>query len=123
MCNKKTLIEGGLDIDTPIILQYGNEAELTIGETELRRIVNFDKTDHPFTTENDSSGSRSLRWGEPTLGKGTERGTRGSRHTTGIYGTDAAGEAMHPVYCFDSSAANIENFQVKSAWVTDLPKV
>ena len=49
-CNKKTLIEGGLDIDTPIILQDGTEAGLTIGETELRRIVNFDQTDHPFTT-------------------------------------------------------------------------
>ena len=30
---------------------------------------------------------------------------------------------MPPVYCFDSSAANVENFQIKSAWVTDLPKV
>ena len=30
---------------------------------------------------------------------------------------------MPPVYCFDSSDANIENFQIKSAWVTDIPKV
>ena len=122
-CNKKTLIESGLAIDTPTLLQDGTKAELTIGETELRRIVNFDETDHPFTTENDGGGSRSVRWGDPTLGKGTERGTRGSRHTTGIYGSSAAGEAMPPVYCFDSSAANIENFQIKSSWVTGLPKV
>ena len=81
-CNKKTLIESGLAIDKPITLQDGTEAELTIGETELRRIVNFDETDHPFTTENDNGGTRSVRWGDPTLGKGTERGTRGPRHTT-----------------------------------------
>ena len=54
--NKKTLIESGIGIDTPIILQDVTEAELTIGETELRRIVNFDETDHPFTTENDIGG-------------------------------------------------------------------
>ena len=122
-CNKKTLIKSGLAIDTPTTLEDGTIAELTIGEEELRRIVNFDETDHPFTTENDKGGSRSVRWGDLKLGKGTERGTRGSRHTTGIYGSNAAGEAMPPVYCFDSSAANIENYQVKSTWVDGLPKV
>ena len=30
---------------------------------------------------------------------------------------------MPPVYCFDSSAENQENFQVKPSWVNGLPKV
>ena len=32
------------------------------------------------------------------LEKGSERGTRGSRHTTRIYGANAAGEVMPPIY-------------------------
>lgn len=55
-CNKKTLIESGLDIDGPMTLEDGTKAKLTIGDTELRQIVNFDETDHPFTTENDKGG-------------------------------------------------------------------
>ena len=42
---------------------------------------------------------------------------------TGIYGSNAAGEVMPPVYCFDSSAENNENFQVKPSWVEGLPQV
>ena len=49
--------------------------------------------------QNKKGGSRSIRWGDPTLEEGSERGTRGSRHTTGIYGANAAGEAMPPIYC------------------------
>ena len=39
-----------------------------------------------------------MRWGSPTLEKGLERGNRGLRHTTGIYGVSAAGGAMPPIY-------------------------
>ena len=52
-----------------MILEDGTKDDLTIGDTELRQIVNFDKTDHPFTTENDEGGSRSVRWGDPNLEK------------------------------------------------------
>ena len=72
---------------------------------------------------NERGGSRSIRWGDPSLAKGTEKGTRGSCHTSGIYGSTAAGEVMPPVYYFDSGAANEENFQVKPSWVEGLPKV
>ena len=86
--NKKKLISSGLAIDRPLQLRNGEEAELTITEEEKRRIVNFDETDHPFYTVHERGGTRSIRWGDPTLPKGTEQATRGSRHTTGIYGTD-----------------------------------
>ena len=93
-------------------------------------------------------GSRSVRLGDPKLTKGTEKSTRGSRHTTGvnffviyflfvfishyiflliymtgIYGSNAAGEVMPPIYCFDSSAEKSDNFQVKPSWVSGLPQV
>ena len=54
---------------------------------------------------------------------GTERGTRGSRHTTGIYGANAGGKVMPPLYIFDSSATNEENYQVRPEWVEGLPSV
>ena len=81
--NKKTLVESGLAIDLPFQLENGVVAELTFGEVEKRRIVNFDETDHPFSTVCDKGGSRSVRWGDPKLAKGTEKSTRGARHTTG----------------------------------------
>ena len=72
--------------------------------------MNFDKTDHPFTTENDNGGTRSVWRGDLKLVKGSERGTGDSKHTTDIYGLSATVEAIPPVYCFDSCAANIEKF-------------
>ena len=68
-------------------------------------------------------GSLSIRWGDPNLEKGLECGTRGSRHTTRIYGANAAGEAMPPIYCYNISAGDEENFQIKPSWVEGLPKV
>ena len=53
-------------------LPDGTIAEFTMGEDELRRIINFDETDHPFTTQNERGGSRYIRWGDPTLAKGLE---------------------------------------------------
>ena len=83
--NKKTLVESGLAIDLPSQLENGDVAEITIGEVEKRRIVNFDETDHSFSTICDKGGSRSVRWGDPKLAKGTEKSTRGARHTTGNF--------------------------------------
>jgi len=122
-CNKKTLIDSDLEIDQPTTLPDGDIAKITIGEEELRRIIHFDETNHPFTTQNEKGGSRSIRWGDPKLAKGSERGTRGSRRTTNIYGSNTAGEAMPPIYCYDSSAGDQENFQIKPSWVQGLPKV
>jgi len=70
-CNKKTLIDSVLAIDQSMTLPDGDIAEITMGEEELRRIINFDKTDHLFTTQNEKGGSRSIRWGDPKLAKGS----------------------------------------------------
>ena len=58
--NKKTLIESGLAIDAPMTLEDGTVSELTIGERESARIVNFDETDHPLSTEYDKGGNNAL---------------------------------------------------------------
>ena len=97
-------------------LPDGTISEITIGENEPRRIINFDETDHTFTTKNEKGGSQYIRWGDPTLSKGSECGTQGLRHTTGIYGTNSVGEAILPIYCYNSSARDEENFQIKPSW-------
>ena len=56
--NKKTLIESGLAVDGKEKLPDDSEAELSIGEIEKQRIINFDETDHPFSTVTDRGGSR-----------------------------------------------------------------
>ena len=43
--NKKKVVDSRLDIDTPMILKEGREAEITINEEKKKKIFNFDKTD------------------------------------------------------------------------------
>ena len=72
----------------------------------------MDETDHPFTTETDRGGSRSISYGCDKDGRKGRRGTRGSRHTTGVYTINAGGEVLPPLFIFDSSAQNNSNFQI-----------
>ena len=44
-------------------------------------------------------------------------------NTIGIYRSNAAEEVMPPIYYFDSSAKNNDNFQAKPSWVNGLPAV
>ena len=74
-CNKKTLIDSGLAIYKPMTLPDGTISDITMGEDELRRIINFDETDQPFTTQNEKVVSRSTIWGDPNLAKGSGHGT------------------------------------------------
>ena len=74
----------------------------------------MDESQHPFTTEVDRAGSRSKTYGNDQYCRQGQRGTRGSRHTTGVYCFNAAGESLPPLYIFDSSAKDTENFQMKS---------
>ena len=64
-----------------------------------------------------------MRWVDPKYAKGTEKSTRGSGHTTVIYGSNTAVEVMPPIYCFDISSDNSDNFQVKSTWFQGIPKL
>ena len=56
-CNKKTVIYISLAIDKPMTLPDGTIAKITMVEDELSRIINFDETDHPFTTQHEKGGS------------------------------------------------------------------
>jgi hypothetical protein len=42
---------------------------------------------------------------------------------TGVYATNAAGEALPPMYIFDSGAKLEQNFRVKTTWLDGLPVI
>ncbi len=44
-------------------------------------------------------------------------------HVTGVYATNAEGEALPPFYIFDSTAKSEENFRVKMDWILGLPTI
>ena len=104
-------------------LSNGEISELTYNEESERRVICMDESDHPFTTETDRSGSRSISYGCDTDGRQGRRGTRGSRHTTGVYTFNAAGEVLPPLFIFDSTATNTENYKQQIGWIKDLPTV
>ena len=64
-----------------------------------------------------------LDLGGKLLSKGSDQSTRGSRHTVGIYGTNAGGDCMPCVYCYDTATTNEQNFQVKTIWCESLSSV
>ena len=117
------MLDSGLVIDEPETQSDSTNSEIPIRIEERRWIVIFDEMDHPFSTANDKGGSRSVRWGDPNLTGGTTKGTRRYCHTTGIYGSNTAGEDMPPICCFDNNTASDDNYQVKHSWVSGLPVV
>ena len=48
---------------------------------------------------------------------------KSSRHVTGVYATNAAGEVLPPMYIFDSGAKVEDNFRVKLKWLEGLPSI
>ena len=56
-CHRKTLLDSGLAIDETENQPDGKKAEISIGVEERRRVVNFDKMDHPFSNFNNKGGS------------------------------------------------------------------
>ena len=47
---KKTLIDSGLAMDRKENLPDGREADILVEQIEKRCIINFDETDHSFST-------------------------------------------------------------------------
>ncbi|KAI2497543.1 hypothetical protein MHU86_16946 [Fragilaria crotonensis] len=59
----------------------------------------------------------------PQYQHGCRRSVKSSRHVTGVYATNAAGEVLPPLFIFDSNAKTDENFRVKNSWLEGLPTI
>ena len=122
---KKDLIETGLVIDAEVRDTDGVlVSELDFRSDEVRRrIINMDETHHDLSITGDRGGPRAVMYHNPSLQRGSKRGVKSSRHVTGVYATNAAGESLPPMYIFDSGAKFEDNFQVRMQWLDGLPSV
>ena len=119
---RKLLLEYGFAIDKPC--HVGEVyCDITVPDNMLPYVLNFDETHHKLSNNSDTGGSCARTYVNPSIPRAGSRMTRGSDHTTGVYGAAANGEMLPPLYIFDSSAKEEENFQVKVSWVKGLPKI
>jgi hypothetical protein len=87
-------------------------SEVVFKQDCKQRIINMDKTHHNLSITGDRGGSRNISYHNPTLQRGVSRKVKAGRHVTGVYATNADGEALPPFYIFDSTATCKDNFRV-----------
>ncbi|KAI2493544.1 hypothetical protein MHU86_21011 [Fragilaria crotonensis] len=99
-------------------------SELDFRSDEVRRrFVNMDETHHDLSVTGDRGGPRAVMYHNPQYQRGCRRSVKSSRHVTGVYATNAAGEVLPPMFIFDSNAKTDENFRVKNSWLEGLPTI
>jgi hypothetical protein len=121
---KKDLLATGL-VENEIVYDENGEmvSEVRFKMHSERRIINMDETHHDLSITGDKGGSRAVSYHNPLYQRGAVRGVKSARHVTGVYATNAAGEALPPFYIYDSSAKVDANFRVKVSWLEGLPSV
>jgi len=85
--------------------------------------LNTDETHHKLSTASDKGGPTTNSYACASFPRSGERITESSRHTTGVYAVNLAGEVLPPLYIYDSKAKKEENFAVDPEIVERLPKV
>ena len=84
----------------------------------------MDETHHDLSITGDKGGSRSLAvYNNPNLQRGYKKTVKPGRHVTGVYATNASGEALPPLYILDSGAQIEANYCIKLSWLEGLPVV
>jgi hypothetical protein len=112
-------------VDGEIVLDADGKlvSEVRFRKDSQRRIINMDETHHNLAITGDRGGSRAVSYHNPAFQRGAVRGVKSGRHVTGVYATNAEGEALPPFYIFDSTAKSDENFRVKMDWLVGLPSI
>ena len=121
---KKDLIGTGL-VEDKVVLDADGKlvSEVCFKSDSQRRIINMDETHHNLAITGDRGGLRAVSYHNPAFQRGAARGVKSGQHVTGVYATNAAGEALPPFYIFDSTAKLEENFRVKMDWLVGLPSI
>ncbi len=105
---------------------YNNEgelvSELTLKKDCTRRIINMDgETHHDLPITGEKGRPQAVTYFNPAFQRGATRSVKSSRHVTGAYATNSAGEVLSPFYIFDSRVNGDANFRVKVEWHVGLP--
>jgi hypothetical protein len=108
---KKDLLATGL-VDHEIVYDENGEmvSEVRFKMHSEHRIIKMDETHHDLSITGNKGGSRAVSYHNPLYQRGAVRGVKSARHITGVYATNAAGEALPPFYIYDSSAKVEANF-------------
>ena len=121
---KRDLLTTGLVVDEQVFNDEGGlVSEVQLKKDTEQRIINMDETHHDLSVTGDKGGSRAVSYHSPAFQRGANRGVKSAQHVTSAYATNSAGEALPPMYIFDSSAKCDENFRVKVDWLVGLPTV
>ncbi|KAI2510989.1 hypothetical protein MHU86_3461 [Fragilaria crotonensis] len=121
---KKDLVATGLVEDRAVHDENGKVvSEVYFKCDSQRRIINMDETHHNLAITGDRGGPRAVSYHNPAFQRGASRGVKSGRHVTGVYATNAEGEALPLFYIFDSTAKSEENFRVKMDWLVGLPTI
>ena len=112
-------------MDGEIVLDADGKlvSEVRFRTDSQRRLINMDETHHNLAITGDRGGSRAVSYHNPAFQRGAVRGVKSGRHVTGVYATNAEGEALPPFYIFDSTAKSDENFRFKMDWLVGLPSI
>ena len=117
------MVNSGLLINKPTKLLNEDVSELIYSDSTARRIICMNESHHPLTIETDRGGSRSVSYGFDNDNRRGRRGTRSSRHISGVYTFNAFDEVLPPLFIFDSSSKHDLTYKIQDGWCSDLPKV
>ncbi len=92
---KAGLINSGHVIDRALM------SEVDFCPHDVRRpIINMDETHHDLSITGNKGGSRALVYSNPKRQRGYKKTVNAGRHVTGVYASNAAGEALPPLSIF-----------------------
>ncbi len=119
------MVATGLVEDKAVLDENGKVvSEVCIKCDSERCIINMDETHHNLAIIGDRGGPRAVSYHNPAFQYGALRLVKSGCHVTGVYATNAEGEALPPFYIFDSTAKSEENFcGVKMDWIVGLPTI
>jgi hypothetical protein len=94
---KKDLLGTGLVVNERVLDKQGKVlSEVRFLKDTKQRIINMDETHHGLSITGDKGGSRAVAYSNPLLQQGVTRGVKSTRHVTGAYASNLAGEALPP---------------------------
>ncbi len=120
---KEELLSLGMVSDKPRLL-HGVESEISlVHPDDAHWFITVDKTHHKFLTKCKKGGSTAIRYTNLSFPRSGDRSVESMFHTTGVYGTTLAGEAMPPLFILNSNAKFEENYTIDPNVYVGLPIV
>ena len=106
-----------------IFNEDGTAEKLCVCKKKRRRIIIWDKTDHPYSWEIGKSEPRAKSYTDQKLPRSGGNIKRASQHTTRFHVTTTTYEVLLPLIIFDADTEKIKNHKVKHILVENSPTI